>query len=418
MSVRPARQPRQSAAPPALHRGPAGRLAICGLLLPLCCPAPASADPDLEPNPSPDQEIEDPVVLARQRDLHGIEQRVQALGAELAGQNKARAALIAELEGREREVAALALAGRELAGKVREQARVAGDLRARQGLDQGALALELERLSGLLRTAYALGRGDALRLLLNQEDPVRASRMLSYFAYFNRERVRRIRAVESRAERLAALAREAELEAARLADLAARQASTRASLESAKAQRTQVLASLEHTIATGQESQAGLARDAERLRLLVEQLRARTQIRAELEVRQDPFAARRGRLPWPLAQGRIRAGFGTPKEGTELPWDGVLLAAREGEEVHSVYEGRVVYADWMLGFGMLMAIDHGDGYITLYGHNEALLKEVGEWVGAGEPIALGGSSGGRDEPVLYFAIRHNGAPLDPAGWCG
>jgi septal ring factor EnvC (AmiA/AmiB activator) len=360
----------------------------------------------------------DPAIEAREQDLKAVEQRVQSIGAELAGKNAERQALIEELEGRERDVATLALASRELARTLKEQTRVAAELRARQMEEQGTHATELERLSGLLRTAYALGRADALRLLLNQEDPVRASRMLSYFAYFNRERVRRIRAVESRTERLAVLARDAEREGVRLTELANRQEATRTRLEDAKAQRAQVLAGLERTIASGQETMAGLARDAENLRLLVEHLRQRAQIGAELDVRRDPFAARRGQLRWPLPEGRVRAGFGSPKEGTELAWDGVLLAAREGDEVRAVYDGRVVYADWMLGFGMLLVIDHGDGYVTLYGNNEALLKEVGEWVSAGEPVALGGSSGGRDEPVLYFAIRHNGEPVDPAAWCG
>lgn len=363
-------------------------------------------------------EDEDPAIEARERDLETIEQRARSIGAEIAGKSSERQALIAELEGRERDVAALVLEGRDLVRAVKDQTRVAAELRVRQMENQEALGAELERLSGLLRTAYALGRADALRLLLNQEDPVRASRVLSYFAYFNRERVRRIHAVKSRAERLSALAQSAEREAARLAELAARQEATRRHLEDAKAQRAQILAELERTIASGEETMAGLSRDAKNLRLLVEHLRQRAQIRAELDVRRDPFVARRGQLPWPLAEGRVRAGFGSPKEGTELPWDGVLLAAREGEEVRAVYDGRVAYADWMLGFGMLLAIDHGDGYITLYGHNEALLKEVGEWVATGEPVALGGSSGGRDEPVLYFAIRHNGEPLDPAAWCG
>jgi septal ring factor EnvC (AmiA/AmiB activator) len=152
--------------------------------------------------------------------------------------------------------------------------------------------------------------------------------------------------------------------------------------------------------------------------LLVQHLRQRAEIRAELEVQREPFELRRGHLPWPLLEGRLRASFGSSKEGSELTLDGVLLAANEGEEVRAVYDGRVVYADWLRGFGMLLVIDHGDGYMSLYGHNETLLKEVGEWVAAGEVIALSGNSGGRDEPVLYFAIRRNGEPLDPATWCG
>lgn len=360
----------------------------------------------------------DALLETREQELQTIEQRAQAIGAELAGQSAERLTLIAELQEREREVATQVLAGRELARRVREQTRVAEALRAQELQEQGALAAELERLTVLLRTAYALGRADALRLVLNQQDPARSSRVLSYFAYLNRERLHRIQAVESSAKRLATLAWSAEREGERLARLSKEQDAVRQRLESAKTQRAQVLADLERTIASGQQTLAGLAHDADNLRRLVEHLRQRAQIRAELDVQRDPFAARQGRLRWPLPEGRVRAGFGSPREGTGVAWDGVLLAAREGEEVRTVYDGRVIYADWLAGFGMLIVIDHGGGYMTFYGHNEALLKEVGEWVGAGESIALGGNSGGLDEPVLYFAIRHNGEPLDPSAWCG
>lgn len=364
------------------------------------------------------EEDPDAAIAREERGLQSLEQRVQALGEELIGRNSERQALLLELEERERDVAALVLAGRELARLVDEQSRVSREFRVRESQERSALELELKRLAALLRTAHAMGRADVLRLLLNQEDPVRASRVLSYFAYFNRDRVARIRAVESQAKRLALLAKDAEREAARLSELATKQEATRLRLDAAKVDRAKVLANLERSIASREEDLAQLQRDAENLRLLVDHLRQRAQIRAELEVQREPFAQRRGRLPWPLLEGRLSAPFGGSKEGSELALDGVLLAVREGEEVRAVYDGRVVYADWLRGFGMLLVIDHGDGYISLYGHNEALLKEVGEWVGAGEVIALSGNSGGRDEPVLYFAIRRNGEPLDPAAWCG
>jgi len=363
-------------------------------------------------------EESDAAIEQRERDLQSIQHQVEAVGAELIGHSAERQALIQELEERERDVAALALAGRELARLVEEQIRVAGEFRDREEDERMALQQELERLAELVRIAHAMGRADVLRLLLNQEDPVRASRVLSYFAYFNRDRVSRIRAVESRAQRLAQLAKDAERETTRLAELAAQQEATRARLMAAKQERTLVLANLERTIASREDDLEMLQRDAENLRLLVQHLRQRAEIRAELEVQREPFELRRGHLPWPLLEGRLRASFGSSKEGSELSLDGVLLAANEGEEVRAVYDGRVVYADWLRGFGMLLVIDHGDGYMSLYGHNETLLKEVGEWVAAGEVIALSGNSGGRDEPVLYFAIRRNGEPLDPATWCG
>lgn len=360
----------------------------------------------------------DAAIEQRERDLHSIQQQVEAVGKELIGHSAERQALILELEERERDVAALALAGRELARLVEEQTRVAGEFRHREEDERKALQQELERLAELVRIAHAMGRADVLRLLLNQEDPVRASRVLSYFAYFNRDRVSRIRAVESRAQRLAQLAKDAERETTRLAELGAQQGATRARLMTAKQERSLVLANLERTIASREDDLEMLQRDAENLRLLVQHLRQRAEIRAELEVQREPFERRRGHLPWPLLEGRLRASFGSSKEGSELTLDGVLLAASEGEEVRAVYDGRVVYADWLRGFGMLLVIDHGDGYMSLYGHNETLLKEVGEWVAADEVIALSGNSGGREEPVLYFAIRRNGEPLDPASWCG
>lgn len=363
-------------------------------------------------------EDSDAVIERREKDLQSIERQVETIGEELIGRSSERQALIAELEERERDVAALALAGRELARMVAEQTRVSQELRDREAQERKSLEREIGRLAELLRTAHAMGRADILRLLLNQEDPVRASRVLSYFAYFNRDRVARIQAVESRAQRLALLAKDAERETRRLVDLATQQEATRVRLETAKEERRKVLASLEQTIASREEDWALLQRDAENLRLLVEHLRQRAQIRAELGVQREPFVERRGQLAWPLLEGRVMAGFGSAKEGSELSLDGVLLVAREGEEVRAVYDGRVVYADWLRGFGMLLVIDHGDGYMSLYGHNEALLKEVGEWVAAGEVIALSGSSGGREEPLLYFAIRHHGQPLDPATWCG
>ncbi|MBV5275792.1 MAG: peptidoglycan DD-metalloendopeptidase family protein [Lamprocystis purpurea] len=360
----------------------------------------------------------DTVIDARSRDLSDLDRQMEGIGAELTGQNAERQALIAELEQREKDVAALAIAGRELDRVVGEQTRVAQELRVRESQAQTALAEQTRRLAESLRTAYAMGRTDGLRMLLNQEDPVRASRVLSYFAYFNRERVRGIQAVEASAARLTRLAGDAEREAGRLREFALEQEAARVRLEAAKQERAQVLAALEQTIVSREADLVSLGRDAENLRLLVEHLRQRAQIQAELEIRRDPFATRQGRLAWPLLEGRIRAGFGTQKPDSDSTWDGCLLAAREGEEVRTIYDGRVVYADWLVGFGLLLVIDHGDGFMSFYGHNEALLKDVGEWVSAAEVIALSGNSGGRDEPVLYFAIRHHGEALDPTRWCG
>lgn len=359
----------------------------------------------------------DEALEARSHDLEQIQQTVEALGAELIRQQGDRQALIEELEIREREVAAAALKGRELARQIEEQTRLAERLRTRQVEEHRALDQELTVWADLIRTAYVMGRADRLRLLLNQEDTAKATRILSYFAYLNRAQLSRVDAIRTQIERLTRLASEAERESARLLELARAHETSLAQLEQAKAERADVLIRLEESIASRTLDLQGLERDAQALRQLVEHLRQRAQMLAELEIQRDPFKARKGRLGWPLLGSHVLAEFGTPKADTELRWDGVLLAAREGEEVRAIYDGRVLYADWLRGFGLLIVIDHGDGYMSLYGHNEALLKEPGEWVASGEEIALSGKSGGRDEPVLYFAIRYNGRPQDPAAWC-
>jgi septal ring factor EnvC (AmiA/AmiB activator) len=113
----------------------------------------------------------------------------------------------------------------------------------------------------------------------------------------------------------------------------------------------------------------------------------------------------------------LRSRYDSPKDDGNQRWDGVVLGADEGSEVRAVHQGQVAYADWLRGFGLLLIIEHDEGYMTLYGHNQTLLKEPGEWVAAGDAVALSGSSGGRASPGLYFAIRHRGRPLNPEQWC-
>jgi septal ring factor EnvC (AmiA/AmiB activator) len=241
---------------------------------------------------------------------------------------------------------------------------------------------------------------------------------MSYYGYLNRYRLGRLRGFAERTRHLEALRLEASEETQRLAMLAARQEDTRRRLAQAQTQRTELLAQLEQTIASREERFAVLRADAERLRALVEQLERQAAILPEADVSQEPIATLRGRLAWPLGAGKLVKRFGRVKGDSGQRWDGVLIAAAEGTEVRAVHHGRVVYADWLRGFGLLIIIEHDDGYMSLYGRNQTLLKEAGEWVASGETIALSGSSGGQRMPGLYFAIRHHGRPLDPERWCG
>ena len=133
-------------------------------------------------------------------------------------------------------------------------------------------------------------------------------------------------------------------------------------------------------------------------------------------IRQTPFGKLKGKLVWP-ALGKVKRLFGKKRQSGRLRWKGVLIEARQGNNVRAVAAGRVAYADWLRGYGLLLIIDHGDGYMSLYGHNESLFKETGDWVSAGDVIASVGKSGGRKLSSLYFEIRHKGKPVNPTRWC-
>jgi septal ring factor EnvC (AmiA/AmiB activator) len=360
---------------------------------------------------APDEDIK-----ARQKALTEVEQQMQGLQKDLAARRGDRDTLQANLERLDRDIADLAVAGQQLDAMVVEQRRAVLDLQARLAQERQALAGEQELLGRLLRSAYIVGRSDRIQLLLNQNDAAKVSRVMGYYGYLNRYRVTRINEINARARKLGRLKRESAQESAQLSALAAHQEETRRRLTAARRERQALLATLDKKIANEEERFKGLTADAKGLRQLIKQLQRRAQALPEASLEEEPITGQKGKLAWPLATGHLVHRFGQRKLDGQR-WDGVLIAAPEGEKVRAIYAGRVVYADWLRGFGLLLIIEHDDGYMSLYGHNQALLKERGEWVAAGDVVALAGSSGGERSPGLYFAIRYHGRPVDPEKWC-
>jgi septal ring factor EnvC (AmiA/AmiB activator) len=275
------------------------------------------------------------------------------------------------------------------------------------------LAAERAALGSQVRTSYITGRAEMFRLLLSQESPATLGRMLVYYDYLNRARSARIASVDADLARLAALSAETERVEAELEELETAQATQVAALAKARGEREAVVARLDSSIQDDSTAVAKLRGEAKRLGDLVEQLR---QLMAGLPVEGDqPFATLKGKLSWPV-QGRLAGDFGQPRAGSVVKWNGVLLEAAAGTAVRAVYHGRVAFADWLPGLGLLVIIDHGGGYMSLYGHNEALLKESGDWVQPGETIAQVGDTGGQARPALYFEIRFKGEPVNPHTW--
>ncbi len=358
----------------------------------------------------------DPVEAQRQA-LTLKESKLQDLEHGLDARRRGRDALVAEVESHERDIAQLAHSGRQLEAMIAEQVKTLTKLQKDLEAERTALARERRSLAALIRSAHTLGNNEHLRMLLDQQDLARLGRLMAYYGYLNRYRLGRLDNFSARAANFDRLRNETSQETQRMAILAARQKEMRERLGRAQADRAALLTELEKEIAGGTQQVSLLREDTENLRAVVTQLERQAMIMPEASLAQQSIASRRGELPWPLTGARIVTRFGAVGGEGGKAQDGVLIAVSEGSEVRAIHHGRVVYADWMRGYGQLIIIDHDEGYMSLYGHNQTLLKEAGEWVADGEVIALSGASGGRKTAALYFAIRHASQPQNPEEWC-
>lgn len=374
-----------------------------GLLLAVACwAAPAAAQDDVQ--------------RQKEAELKAVKERITALNRRLEEMRGTKSRTERELEEHDRRVAGLAREAESTRRQVDATHARLEELRAQQARLQSRDREQTAALARQIRSAYILSRQDPVKILLNQDDPAAVQRALTYHDYINREYRRRIEAVRRRLEELAAVAREIAAEESRLARLLARQQEARARLEAEQAQRRELLARLNRDIASRGEELAHLERNRRQLERLVQELgQALADIPAALD-RQQTFKAMKRRLPWPYA-GPLIHRYGAERGLGNLRWQGVVLGGRAGDPVRAIHHGRVAFADWLRGFGLLLILDHGDGYMSLYGHNQALLKETGDWVEAGEPVATVGASGGLETPGLYFEIRQNATPLNPNAWC-
>ncbi len=374
-----------------------------GLLLGLCLllAGPLPAEPDER---------------ATRAQLRELQQQLTRLNRQLERARGERSEVESALRKAEQAIGALQPRIDETTrAKAREEAELK-KLQARRAELESARAQQQRRIGYQVRAAHQLGRERKLKLLLNQEAPETLSRSLAYYDYFNRARIREIEAYRSLlveidkvepaiAERTAALeARARELEG------------QRRDMVAAKEERSRQLARLNTEIRDGDAEYKALERDRRELERLLSAMQE-TLANLQLPASARPFAEMRGQMPWPVEGGRASNSFGSRREGGDMRWQGINIRASEGAGVRAIHHGRVVFSDWLRGYGLLVILDHGDGYMSLYGHNQSLLRETGAWVSAGEVIATVGNSGGREQASLYFEIRHNGQPADPVRWC-
>jgi septal ring factor EnvC (AmiA/AmiB activator) len=307
------------------------------------------------------------------------------------------------------------------------------------------VAKQHKELAGQIKAAYALGQKEKLKLLLNQQDPALSSRMLVYYNYLNKARLTKLANISLSMERLDRLGKLQQQESELLEKNIEQKKLERVTADDVRKRRNELLAQLKNDFSSSEQQITHLKESENKLKNLVSSLQrsnddpaveteqtkklpTATEISSE-PVKEPPdshvdfsnlkgdFPSLKGHLPWPV-RGQLSNKFGSARtEGAESIWDGVLIDASEGTEIHAISSGKVVYADWLRGYGLLIIIDHGKGYMTLYAFNQSLYPQVGDRVDVGEVIAAAGQSGGRSKSGLYFGIRNKGRPVDPQEWC-
>ncbi len=346
-------------------------------------------------------------------DLRQVQDEIRALEERLAGQEAELESETAALRAAELRVSESAAALREVRSELTAQRQRQDEIR-QATLEAGArLGRERDYLAEQVRMTYATGRQEALRLLLNQESPARLGRMVVYYDYLNSARARRLESIEDDLATLRRLAEEGEQVGAELARLERAQAEEFQTLDSARGNRQALLATLERDMEDAGAELGRLQQEAETLRDLVAELGFSPELFPPDAA--DGFAGTAGDLVWPV-RGTTVNDYGDARAGGQIRWNGVVIGAEPGTPVNAIYYGRVAYADWLTGLGLLIILDHGSGYMSLYGHNEVLTKEPGDWVVPGEIIARVGDTGGQQQSAVYFEIREDGEPVDPRRW--
>ena len=366
----------------------------------------------LSPAQAPAQAAEEPV--ATQKQLQALKQQIEGLQRKIGQREETLERTQSELRRFDHQIAEVTAELERLGQRLGRLERQREDLGGEESRLLGALQARGTQIRALLQEQYRLGQQPAVQLILSQRDPQRLARMLRYYTRVSsglagqleqfRQQLRQLEQTRGEIART-----DTDLNATRTALVRRRE-----ELKQARAGQAEALAKLRHSQQQDRSKLARLRQDQEQLESVLAEIR-RSLEKIRLQADGLQFSQRKGRLEWPV-EGPVRRAFGSQDD--TVSYQGLLIAAQAGTPVKAVHHGRVVFAHWLRGYGLVLILDHGGGYLTLYGHNDSLLREPGEWVGSGETIALAGNSGGNGEAGLYFAIRHQGRSLDPINWLG
>lgn len=350
--------------------------------------------------------------------LEEIRQRISDIKARIADDRDARDDASEELAEIERRIGDIAERLHRLDESIAATRDRIDELTTRAEQHERQLQDRLGKLAGQIRAAYRVGRQGRLQMILSQDDPAQVGRLLAYYEYYADAQSQSIADVRSDLDALHETREKLSAKRQRLRDKRSQRRDLLASLESSRAERESTLKAIEGRLAERGDTLESLRADENRLEKLIDSLHKNLDEDPGEPSVQDPdtpFAKRKGRLTPPVS-GRVIAGFGDAKAGGRLQWQGVWLAAPTGTAVTATASGRVVYVGWMHRYGLIVVLDHGQDYYTVYGHNQSVYVEVGDHVRAGDKLSGAGNSGGHDTSGVYFEIRRGRTPIDPANW--
>ena len=346
--------------------------------------------------------------------LRELQRNIQQLQTSLEQAQGARDQLREQLEASESEIGELLQDIERIEKELEGQEQNLQSLKSERHDLHLARAEQQEAVAQQVKAAYQLGRQSQIKLLLNQESPQRVDRLLRYYDYWLEARAGQINRYLATLQQLDRLEPKIHKRTQQLAQNRKGLGARHQQLHEQQETRRQTLAKLNQRIRSTDQELDELRQDRARLESLLEEM-ASSLAELALPGEGESFGNRKGRILRP-ARGPIRHAFGSPQLHGQVPRNGLVIAAPAGAPVVAVHHGRVVFSDYLRGHGLLLIVDHGEGYMSLYAHNQALYKETGEWVAPGETIARVGASGGQGQPGLYFEIRHKGHPLDPSPW--
>ncbi|PST65267.1 peptidase M23 [Shewanella algae] len=347
----------------------------------------------------------------RQSELKALQSQITAQQNALRDTGKQREKLLQLLKKDEQAIADAARKVNQTENALSDAEKRLSELKQRAAQLDKLKESQQQTLAKQLTSAYLAGNHDYSKMLLNQQDPATIERMLAYYDFLNKARMQAIEQLKQTRQELSAVQQSEQQERNRLNKLVLDQKAQSKRLNQEQDQRQRTLKELQRTISSKASELEQLQIEEASLKRVVEQALAAMRDSPSM----DGLAKSRGSLNWPT-KGRIKNSFGSQRSGN-VRWKGVMLSAPEGQSISAVAAGKVIYADWLRGFGMVLVVDHGKGFMSLYGHAQALLKDAGDTVKAGEAVALVGRSGGQTEPGLYFEIRHKGQAVDPANYC-